>query len=151
MGLADLALQEVQTRTIAPAGEYSLVIGSLAMKVAKSGREMVVATLNIQGGNYRPIFERLNLPVPGDADTTVSMFKERLADFCDGFNIPRAQFVEDAFENFKGMTGQWIIKVREATADNDEENQLVRPSRSIAANQAAAAGAPQVPATPAIQ
>lgn len=151
MGLAELGLQEVQTRTIAPAGDYPLEIAKLEMKTAKTGREMVVATVNIVGGNYKPIWNRLNLPVPSDADTTKAMFIERIAEFCDGFNIPRVQFVEANLENFKGMTGQWILGMREATADNDEENIMSRPSRNIAMNTAAQSvpvNAPPVPLAP---
>ena len=127
--LGQLALASIEARTLAPTGEFLVEVKSLKLKQASTGRLQIEAVCEIKDGKYNAIFQRYNLPMPSDPETSVVLFAEQLATFCDGFNIPRESFLVSNFPSFIGSTGYWFVGIKPGKDGYEDSSKLTRPAR----------------------
>ena len=88
MAIIRVPLNKGNEATIAPDGEYELVVRKVERKDSKAGNPMLVLTLGFTQENYELIRHNFNMVLPSDADNIVSMKMREMRRFLHLFEIP---------------------------------------------------------------
>lgn len=121
MAIVRVPLGRGSEQTVAPDGEYELVVRKFEAKESKAKNPMLVASIGFVDENYELIRHNFNMVLDTDADNIVSMKMRDLRRFLVLFEVPH-EIEEDGSALFDsddvpGMTAR--CKVTVATIDTD--------------------------------
>ena len=122
MAMVRVPLGRGSEQTIAPDGEYELVVRKFEKKESKAGNDMWVATVGFTEGDYELITHYFNMVISSDPDNIVAMKMRDLRRFLVLFEVPH-EVEEDGSamfdsEDVPGCTAKCRVTVNSIDTDS---------------------------------